>query len=131
MADGCDISPTMLDRYRQRDELDARQYCAGDALHRLYVAAGRSPTMSLELVGVGDTEKNAHARKADAWVELNQALRAVGQRLSPVLLHVCLADGAASAWARKNGHDPRGGLTLLRVALDSLADYFRHPGGGR
>ncbi|MEM7446405.1 MAG: DUF6456 domain-containing protein [Pseudomonadota bacterium] len=120
-----------LDRYAQREEIDARQYSAGDALYRLWYAAGRSPKLTLNLLSVGGSDENAEDRKAGAWADLNQALRAVGQRLSPILVHVCLTDGTASAWAKQNGHDPRGGLTVLRLALDALGDYLRLPGGGR
>jgi hypothetical protein len=125
------MTQRVLDRYAQRDEIDARQYAAGDALYRLWYAAGRSPKVTMNLLSVGGSDENAEDRKAGAWADLNGALRAVGKRLSPVLVHVCLADGTASAWARKNAHDPRGGLTALRLGLDALADHFRLPGGGR
>lgn len=125
------MTQRVLDRYAQRDEIDSRQYAAGEALFRLWYAAGRAPKVTLNLLAVGGADEGAEARKADAWAELNQALRAVGQRLSPILVHVCLADGTASAWARKSGHDPRGGLTALRLGLDALGDYLRLPGGGR
>ena len=122
------MTQRVLDRYAQRGDIDGRQYSAGDKLYRLWYRAGRSPIVTANLWALGGCDEAVEVRRSDALVDLNRALRAAGKRLSPILVHVCLSDGTASAWARKKGHNPAGGIVALRLALDHMGDYFGLPG---
>lgn len=125
------MTQRVLDRYLVREEISDRQYAAGDKLYRLWFAAGRSPIVAANLTAVPGRDEGAEARRADALADFQSAIRASGKQLSAVLVHVCLTDGTASAWARKKGHNPAGGIVALRLGLDALADHFGLPGISR
>jgi len=40
---------------------------------------------------------------------------------------VCIVGSSPSEWAKKEGHAEKSGVTVLRIALDALGDYFRMP----
>jgi len=125
------MTQRVLDRYAQRGDIDSREYAAGEKLYRLWFAAGRSPVVAANLFAVRGGDEEAEGRRADAWADFSAALQAAGKQLSPVLVHVCLADGTASAWAKRTGQNPAGGIVALRLGLCALADHFGLPGISR
>lgn len=118
------MTQRVLDRYRQREQISERQYSAGDKLFGLWYRAGRSPVVTVNLAAVGGRDQASETKRLEAWDEMNLALRSVGLRLSPVLVDVCLSDQSAGAWARRNGQHPKAGITVLRLALSALGDFF-------
>ena len=69
--------------------------------------------------GVIDNE-----RMVDARERVKHVLRDIGRQLRLVVIHVCGLDLSASDWARMYGEPPRAGITVLRLALDSLNDTY-------
>ena len=57
-------------------------------------------------------------------------MRRIGLQLSPILVHVCLYDEAARSWATKMDEPGDAGMTVLRLALDSLAMHWSRGEGG-
>ncbi len=120
---------TMLDRYYGRRELDKdlqknqRLYDTGCRLYALWYAAGgiqlRASGFERHIPTTGNTS-DEQARKRR---ELNNAMRAVGLRLSPILVHVCICGEAARDWPPLR--EPKAGLDVLILALGALADHWR------
>ena len=122
---------TMLDRYWQRRQIDARQYHAGRRLYRQWRGAGGEPRLIAGYrprIG-GRSEMSDH--EADMRVTFMRAVRAVGRQLNEVVIHVCLTDGSASDWAVGKLLPRTDGIARLRAGLDALADHYRMPGGDR
>ncbi len=120
---------TMLDRYWQRRQIDARQFHAGRRLYRQWRGAGGEPRLIAgyrPLIG-GRPEMTDH--EADVRVAFTRAVRAVGRQLNEVVIHVCLTDGAASDWAVGKLLPKTDGIARLRAGLDALADHYGMPGG--
>ncbi len=120
---------TMLDRYWQRQNIDARQYHAGRRLYRQWRTAGGEPRLIAtyrQRIG-GQSEMSDH--EADIRVAFTRAVRAVGRQLNEVVIHVCLTDGSAADWAAGKLLPRSDGIARLRAGLDALADHYRMPGG--
>ena len=114
---------TPLDRYLTRDQITKRQYDAGQRLYADWYRAGSSP----HLIGTygpptgGEpalTDAQAYARR-----RVNEAMRRVGIRLSPILVSVVLLGEAARETGAQMG-EPKAGIVVLKLALDSLADHY-------
>ncbi len=122
---------TMLDRYWQRRQIDARQFHAGRRLYRQWRGAGGEP----RLIGAyrprigGPSEMSDH--EADVRIAFTRAVRAVGRQLNEVVIHVCLTDGPASDWAVGKLLPKTDGIARLRAGLDALADHYGMPGQER
>jgi len=117
---------TMLDRYHRRGFLTSRQYDAGQRLHGLWYAAGRSPTVIGGYgIKVSGSSQDIGERHAAAWRDLNKVLRDAGKVAASVLAHVVFHDFSAGDWSVMRGMKKRQGITELRLALDSLARYWR------
>ena len=52
------------------------------------------------------------------------ALRDIGRDLSSVAQWVAIEGMTARDWGEREGHDPKGGIVALRLALDALGDHF-------
>jgi len=120
-------SQTMLDRYLQRGQVTHRQFDAGERLYRLWRATGQAPKVTasygLRVSGAPEVSDKQAAIRAD----VTKALRAMGDRLASILVHVCLCDEAAGDWGERHRGRPGDGIAVLRLALDSLADYWGAP----
>ena len=115
---------TSLDRYLLRRQISERQYDAGFKLYRQWRATGSQVSVTGRYgPRLGHSpEKNDH--QIDMRLRVNKALRDVGCQLSAVLVHVCLCDLPARAWAISLGGAPQAGIVVLRLALDALADHY-------
>lgn len=119
-----------LDRYFRRGHIDARRYAAGRRLYEDWYRSGSQPYLvaaydgqapqKVRSSGGGPTDYQAVLR-----LRVNEALRQVGSGLSPILVHVCLLDQAAKDWAAARGEGTASGITVLRLALEVLADHYR------
>ena len=68
---------------------------------------------------------NDAPHQIDARRRFEAALQAVGQWLSPILVHVAICDLSPSDWSRDRGFPPRDGIAILRLALDALRWHYR------
>ena len=64
---------------------------------------------------------------AESFSDYIAILRDLGKDLSQVAQWVCIEGMSANECAVKMRHDARGGITLLRITLDALGDYFGMP----
>lgn len=121
------MTQNVLDRYLIRDSIERRQFDAGMKLFRLWRASGGSPRVIASYgPRVGDAQ-GAHdlsGRQAALRASVTGVLRRMGP-LSGILVHVCICDEPARAWATARGQAPQGGIVVLRLALDALADHWR------
>ncbi len=117
-------SQTMLDRYLLRQQIDQRQFDAGERLHRVWRASGSAQTVvasyGLRVRGGGELTQRQAALRAD----VTSALLAVGNRQASILVHVCLCDESAGDWGERHRGRANDGIAVLRLALDSLADHW-------
>lgn len=108
-----------------RGTISDAQARAGERLYADWFNAGRSPRVVANLSPVsGQPPMEAQERQFDAERRFTAAIRAVGQLLSPILVHVCLLDEKAGQWAKTNGRPEGDGHALLRAALDGLVGYY-------
>ena len=118
---------TIMDRYLLREQVSRRQYDAGQRLYAVWRASGRA-SLTISNYGlriIGSAEMTDH--QAVLRSDLAEALRAVGPRLSSILTHVCLCDEPAGNWGERHRGKASDGIAVLRLALDSLADYWGVP----
>lgn len=115
---------SMMDRYLHRDQITQRQYDAGMRLYAAWRASGSAQTVvahyGLRIQGGGEMSQRQAAIRAD----VTAALVAMGTRLASALVHVCLCDEAAGDWGERQRGKAADGIPVLRLALDSLADYW-------
>ena len=119
---------TMLDRYWQRRQIDARQFHAGRRLYRQWRGAGGQPRLTASYRPRVGGRSEMTDREADIRVAFTRAVRAVGRQLNEVVIHVCLTDGPASDWALAKALPKTDGIARLRAGLDALADHYGMPG---
>ena len=120
---------TMLDRYWQRRQIDARQYHAGRRLYRQWRGAGGEPRLIANYAQTIPGGPDVSEQAAQVRVTFTRAVRAVGKQLSAVVIHVCLMDGSAADWAYGKLLPKPDGIARLRAGLDALADHYQMPGG--
>ncbi len=116
---------TMLDRYVVRGHISEQQYQAGLRLYATWRKTGRALRMTSSYERTIPSTGEMSPQQRDAWTEVNEAMRAVGKQLSAVLVHVVFCDEPARTWATANGGDAKGGILVLRMALNALADHYR------
>ena len=118
------VNQTMLDRYMQREQISRRQYEAGLELYRLWFMAGRSQRV-LDYSAVRVDGGGAGGETVgEAFSAYMAALRDIGRDLSSVAQWVAIEGMTARDWGEREGHDPKGGIVALRLALDALGDHF-------
>ena len=119
---------TPLDRYYNRDQISQRQYEAGSkyyALHRRGSSTARTTASYSPAVGKSNNEMTD--AQATAWAEFSLASKDIGRQLNDCAYDVCVIGISAADWAKKKDADPKGGILVLRLALDALGDYFGMP----
>ena len=114
-----------MERYRVRGEVTKQHFQDGERLLHDWLLSGLDP----QITAAYDATF-AHACSAlvpgtgPGYSFYCNAIRAVGQILSPVLCHVVLHGFPASSWAERI-HRPRSdGIAALRLALDSLGQHY-------
>jgi len=118
------MTQNVLDRHLAREQISQRQFDAGMKLFRLWRASGGSPRVIASYGPRVEGARDITDRQAVLRGSVTEVLRAMG-RLSGILVHVCLCDETARDWATARGQAPQSGITVLRLALDVLADYWR------
>ena len=116
---------TVLDRYRQRNQISAEQFDAGERFRVAWFIGCRGASVTANYdVRIPTTKTSVDDHTMNARRDVRGALDAVGKQLSPIVVHTCGMDLSAQSWASKHGHDGRSGLTVLKIALDGLVDHF-------
>ena len=118
---------TPLDRYYQREQIDRRQYEAGQKFYSLWRRAGRGQRLAADYTAVVVDGTRTTPTHAESFSDYIAILRDLGKDLSQVAQWVCIEGMSANECAVKMRHDARGGITLLRLTLDALGDYFGMP----
>ncbi len=123
------VTADQLQTYHRRKQLTDREYNAGVTFQDDFTRAGIGPkfsTMDLMGVRVSGSSGNPDAVHI-ARQRLYDALDHVGKPLSSLIVHVVGHGYNAGSWgfmahSKRSGKD---GLVALRIALSSLADYYR------
>jgi hypothetical protein len=118
---------TPLDRLHSRQQINQRQFDAGQRIYALWYKAGKLQRLTANYNAVIVDGGKAEESAGEAEAEYNAALKSVGRDLAAVLRWVCIHGSAPNEWAKENGHNPKSGVAVLRVALDAVGDYFRMP----
>jgi hypothetical protein len=115
---------TMLDRYLKRKLITHRQFMAGRKVYADWFAAGlpKRITSSYEPRVAGNDGESQ--KQIDAYKAYRAAMKRLTDRLSGVIVHVCLLDHSSEEWARQVGRRVIDGPTILRLALDMLGDHY-------
>ena len=118
-----------LQTYHRRNQLGDREYAAAVKFQENFAKARIGPnysTMDLLAVrvsgGQGDGDVVHIARQ-----RLYEALSYVGRPLSSLVVHVVGHGHTAGSWAQVSARRRQDmvGMVALRIALSSLADYYR------
>lgn len=115
-----------LDRYLARNEITQDQYSAGMALYALWRAAGFKTLCAASYEPQIPASGQMSQTQAEKCAEYFLASRAVGRQLWPPLMSVCCLGISARDWAKANGHNPVGGLLVLKLGLDRLGEFWGH-----
>jgi hypothetical protein len=116
---------TAIDRYRQREQINAMQFDAAEKFRTAWYIGCRGASVTANYdVRFPATASSTEDHTASARLLVNNALKAVGNQLSPVIIHTCGLDLSADSWASRHGHSGRSGLTVLKLGLDALAEHF-------
>lgn len=102
----------------ERLTLEAELAQSGPSLTMRWDALPRASGGSSARIEPGDRALNAGRR-------LEDALAAVGPRLRPFLVSVCVQGSALAEAERAHGLRKRQGRTMLKQALGALADHYR------
>lgn len=119
-----------LDILGRKGLLQPRQYAAGYRLYQdWYTSAAQAPITSVLEFRIPGT-KHMTNRQAEAFADVQKAMRAVGPAVMDIVSDVCCWNVSPAEWARKHrerGYDERHAIGILRVALDCLADHYGLP----
>jgi len=116
-----------LDRFFHKKLLTRRQFEAGERLRLLHQRGAGSGRVTADLqprTSAGRREMSDG--QAEAWADYVRACRSMG-RLAPAVIAVVVHDEAPNDWARRTMDAGRAGMTLLRLGLDQLADFWGIP----
>ena len=116
---------TQIDRYLKRNEISNRQFDAAERFSAAWFIGCRGTAVTANYdvrIPAASTSVDDHVSRARWSVEM--ALTALGPQLNPIIVHTVGLDLPASAWAIKHNHSKRSGLTVLKLALDALADHY-------
>ena len=118
------VSNSQLDRMYKRSEISYRQFDAGERFASAWYIGCRGTTVTANYdVRIPSSSLEVEQHVVRARRSVKKALDAVGP-LAAIVVHVAGLDLAASEWAVMHDHDKRSGITVLRMALDALADHY-------
>lgn len=119
------VRQTPMERYLARGQVTDQQFKDGERLWGDYMQSGLTATVTAKYgggVGGGDALTPGCGPR---YVAYQEAMRAVGIILSPVLSWVVLACRPADDWAREHHRPVNEGIIALRLALDALGQHYR------
>ena len=116
-----------FDRYYQREQISRRQFETGEKLYALWRRGGCSQRLTSDYDAVIVDEFSATLTHGETFSDYSGILRDLGQDMGKVDMWVCCEGMNASEAATQLNHDPRGGITLLRITLDGLDEIFGMP----
>ena len=120
------LTQNLLDTYLLKKQITQEQYDAGMKYYTLWRSSGlqQKVTSSLNPVVSSSTTTDMASRQGDNYVALNEARTAVGKRLVSILDKVLLYNEPLKEWEKSYGVRPKTGMSVLIVALDTLADHW-------
>lgn len=120
------LTQNLLDTYLLKKQITQEQYDAGMKYYTLWRSSGlqQKVTSSLNPVVSNSTTTDMASRQGDNYVALNEARTAVGKRLVSILDKVLLYNEPLKEWEKSYGVRPKTGMSVLIVALDTLADHW-------
>jgi hypothetical protein len=86
--------------------------------YSLWRRAGRSQKVTSDYDAVIVDGGGRSDGNVDAFSDYIKILRTIGRDLAQVAQWVCIQGMSANEWAENNGHDPRGGVTVLRLTMN-------------
>lgn len=116
-----------IDRLHRRGLISDRMHAAGERLWMDWYYGGRNPTVVASYQERMDRGVDDRDRAAICSARYREAVKAVSEYLSPILIHVVCLDGMPGTWSINGSVGGQAATALLRVALQMLADYYRIP----
>lgn len=120
---------SMLERYLEPNPrtriaaLSLRQVRAGKRLDVLYQGSGYAPRMVASYGVTGSGGGAVMPGSGPKAKDYDDAMKAMGEELSPIAFAVCVQNLSAMAWAHANGNRICDAIGMLRRALDLLAEH--------
>tara|TARA_B100000989_G_scaffold82892_1_gene59278 strand:- start:3501 stop:4022 length:522 start_codon:yes stop_codon:yes gene_type:complete len=120
------LNQTLLDTYLLKHYIDQTQYDAGFKYYTLWRKSNLEPNLVIKYDPIVQQNNNFYSgsSQGECYVELNQARKAIGKRLSSVVDNVCLYNNPLSIWEKNYNVKAKTGMTAFILALDSLIDYW-------
>ena len=119
------VRQTPMERYRQRGEITEQQFRDAERLWSDWMQSGLfGPVIGKYEVTVPSGGQFVPGT-GPRYTQYQDAMKAVGIILSPVLSFVIAGLGSAGDWARKNERPEAEGIVTLRLALDALGAHYR------
>jgi hypothetical protein len=119
---------TLLDRYKQRQEITETQWKAGDTLRADFYLAGMEPRI------IGSYQEPSHGkgeitdRQVAARQRFRHAMQAIGPEFSSAVVNVCLLDQSSAISFINRGYAKRRaeivGMEFLKAGLGRLAKHY-------
>ncbi len=131
-----DLKRGVIEHYRDRNLITKGQEIAAQRLRSDYVVGHGGAVIGRLVSSYGDAPPPSPGGSfsppytaAEGRQEYSTAMQAVGQILSPILVHVVIDGKTAASWAEGRGKQGSGaaqdGMTTLRLGLDALAQHYR------
>ena len=120
------LNQNLIDTYLLKNLINQSQYDAGFKYYVLWRKSGleKQLTIKYDITLTNNNSVNLGSLQGDAYIELNKARKAIGNRLCTVLDNVCLYNNPLSTWEKEYNVKAKTGMTALILALDSLCDYW-------
>ena len=120
------LTQTLMDTYLLKKQITEPQYDAGMKYYKLWRLSGLEPrtTSALKPVVSSNTSMAIGDSQGDCYVALQEARSALGKRLVTILDKVLLYNEPLKEWEKSYGVRAKTGMSVLIVALDTLADFW-------
>ena len=120
------LNQNLIDTYLLKQLINQSQYDAGFKYYVLWRKSGleKQLTIKYDITLTNNNSVNLGSLQGDAYIELNKARKAIGNRLCTVLDNVCLYNNPLSTWEKEYNVKAKTGMTALILALDSLCDHW-------
>lgn len=119
------VRQTPMERYKARGQISDQQFTDGERLWADYMQSGFAAQVTAKYGVTVPSADPAAPGGGPRYMAYQDAMRAVGIILSPVLSWVVCDGEPADQWALKQGRPASDGIAALRFALDALGKHYR------
>ena len=119
------VRQTPMERYKQRGEITEQQFADAERLWSDWVQSGLFGPVTGKYEVTVPSGGQFVPGTGPRYTQYQDAMKAVGIILSPVLTQVVLAGEPASLWAVERGRPAAEGIVTLRLALEALGAHYR------